>query len=253
MQVASIVSVPFLDLIQGKPYQMCLAHLAQEDDAYAAVYREEAAAGNFVLLDNGAAEKAQPTLAELFEIIGKIQPTEFILPDELFDGSATLDRSYKALHALAGTDLKVKTMAVPQGETLEEWLQCAREMLTWPINTIGISKFMNYKMGPYIRHTMMLKLERMCRQMNSSVQVHLLGCAYDPREVEAIGTAFPRVRGTDSSIPYVYATQGVTIHTALRDGIPRSQEEVDFYEAKTNPALIAANISMWEAICRGEL
>jgi len=62
-----------------------------------------------------------------------------------------------------------------------------------------------------------------------------------------------KIRGTDSSIPYVYARQGVNMYTAIRDGIPRSQEEINFYEDRTDRALISANIQVWEVVVNGKL
>jgi hypothetical protein len=249
VQVASIVPIPFLDLVKGKPYQMCLAHLALNSKEYARFYYEEGQTGNFVLLDNGAAEHAQPSLDVLISVIEQVQPTEFILPDVLYDSEQTLDRSYRALHRLTGEDFKVRFMAVPQGNTYEEWVSCAKEMLTWPIDTIGISKFMSYKLGPCARATLFSLIS------TADVQMHLLGCAYDPREIAAINYMpySHKIRGTDSSIPYVYASQGVNMYTAIKDGISRSQAEIDFYEGKTSRALISANIQIWEAIVNGEL
>ena len=249
MQVASIVPIPYLDFIKGKPYQMCLAHLASSCEEYANFYIEERKAGNFVLMDNGAAEGAQPPLDLLIELIEKIQPTEFILPDVIYNSRETLDRSYRALHKLVSKKLDVRYMAVPQGNTYNEWIACAMEMLTWPIHTIGISKFMSYKFGPCVRAALFSRIAEY------SKEVHLLGCAYDPREIASFNYmpyAY-KIRGTDSSIPYVYARQGVNIYTAIRDGIPRSQEEIDFYEDRTDRALISANIQVWEAVVNGKL
>jgi len=250
MHVASIVPIPYLNLVKGKLYQMCLAHLALQHDGYADFYRNEKQNGAFVLLDNGAAENAQPALDLLVRAIEKVQPTEVILPDVIYDSEQTLDRSYRAIHKIK-QHFDVKLMAVPQGSTVSEWVSCAQAMLTWPISSIGISKFMSYKLGPCIRSTLFHLIERDLEQHH--VEVHLLGCAYDPREIGALNFVSNWIRGTDSSIPYVYARQGENVYTAVKSNVPRDQNEIDFTDSSVNAALLAANIRVWEDICHGEL
>lgn len=249
MQVASIVPIPYLDLIKGKPYQMCLAHLALTSDIYADFYREESKNGSFVLMDNGAAENAQLFLDALLTIVEKIAPTELVLPDVIYEGKTTVDLSYRAMHKLKGEYPELKLMAVPQGRTVDEWLDCALDMLDWPIDTIGISKFASLRLGPCIRSTLLGLIQHQLQDK----QVHMLGCAYDPRELGALSYLSASIRGTDSAIPYVYASQGHNLVLALQDGTPRYQGAIDFFERKTNRGLISSNIQIWEQICNGKL
>jgi hypothetical protein len=54
----------------------------------------------------------------LIKAIKKINPTEFILPDVLFDSDRTLKRTRSFFDTYNNSDLKY--MAVPQGKTIEE-------------------------------------------------------------------------------------------------------------------------------------
>jgi len=250
VKVASIVPVSYLYLIQSKNYHMCLAHLANSIPRYADFYKEQAQKGKFVIMDNGAAEGEQQRVDTLVRLAASINPTELILPDVLYDSEATLDRSYKAIDVVKRSGLECRLMAVPQGRTLHEWVGCALEMLQWPVDTIGISKFLNYVLGPYVR---LLAIAAILPKLKDK-DIHLLGCACDAREVGVINDFFgSRVRGVDSSIAYIYARSGINMHNALRNNIPRSQAEIDFMEESTDTSLISDNITIWEDVCNGRL
>lgn len=253
MQVASIVPLPYLELIKGKPYHMCLAHLARRNPEYAEFYRKERENGSFVLMDNGAAEKDGQPVRVLIDLIETVRPTEVVLPDCIYEKDTTLSMSHKALHKMKQEGVDCQFMAVPQGNTIREWVECMKEMIEWPIHSIGISKFMTYKLGPCVRTLLAAHVVGECNNRGKDINIHLLGCAYDPREIATVDYLVKGVRGTDSSIPYVYANQGVNMLEAVRDSIPRSQKEIDFYNNTTPPGLISANIQVWEALCNGSL
>lgn len=251
MKIASIVPIPYLRLIDGKEYHLCLAHLALYSPEYKEFYRQQAAKGSYVILDNGAAEGETVNSSKLVQLAREIGARELILPDYIGDAHRTLDESYKMLHYIkARGDFGGKVMAVPQGLTLKEWIAVATEMMNWPIDVIGIPKFLTYAFGPYGR----LLALRALPAPSISIEYHLLGCAYDPREVAAIEKLFPHlVRGVDSSLPYLYARDGYELYLALKEGIARSQLSIDFTESETRESLIVANIQVWERMCNGEL
>jgi hypothetical protein len=249
LNVASIVPIPYLEMIKGKPYHMCLAHLAQASVEYADFYSQERAGGSFVLMDNGAAEDSQLSVEELITLVECIEPTEIVLPDVIYDGKATEDRSYRALHQFIRAGVSTHFMAVPQGNTVQEWVDCAREMSTWPIHSLGISKFMTLKLGPYTRFLLL----RALADIRPKKEIQLLGCGYDPREIATLYKLFPYIRGTDSAIPYVYAQESEAMLRAVREGIPRSQAPIDFFQAFAPRSILSSNIQVWEDICNGRL
>lgn len=251
MQVASIVPMPYLHLVKDKPYHLCLAHLALRFPGYRDFHIREVKKGNYVILDNGAAEGETVKIEELMRLAVSMEVSELILPDYLGDYHRTLDESYRALHYVRSReDYKGKVMVVPQADTFEKWLSAAIEMLEWSVDTIGIPKFLTYSFGPCAR---LLALARLKYRLDIK-EVHLLGCAYDPREVGIIHELAPvQIRGVDSSLPYIYAREGHNLYHALRNRTQRSQAEVNFYESDTDTSLIAANIQIWERMCHGEL
>lgn len=257
MQVASIVPIHYLPLIKGKPYHLCLAHLALNYSDYRNFYKEEAQNGSYVILDNGAAEGETVEVQELLQLAIYLGAFEVILPDFIGDYEKTITESYRALHYIKSReDYKGKVMAVPQASSFKSWLTAAEEMLTWPIDTLGIPKFLTYAFGPCAR---LLALHRLRSSLSflraqGKIQIHLLGCAYDPREVGTIKELSPiSVRGVDSSLPYLLARDGHYLLHAYRHHIQRSQEPVDFLDKETDPGFVAANIQVWEDICAGEL
>ena len=141
MQVASIVPIHYLPLIKGKPYHLCLAHLALNYTEYRDFYKEEAQNGSYVILDNGAAEGETVEVQELLQLAIYLGASEVILPDFIGDYEKTITESYRALHYIKSReDYKGKVMAVPQASSFKSWLTAAEEMLTWPIDTLGIPR-----------------------------------------------------------------------------------------------------------------
>lgn len=253
MQVASIVPTAYLHLIAGKPYHLCLAHVALRDPVYRDFYKKEAEAGSYVILDNGAAEGELVDIREIENLAMYLGASELVLPDFLGNYRGTLGEARDALNYVKERRVfKGKIMAVPQGETLREWIECASGMLTWPIDTVGIPKYLTTTFGVYAR------LEAFSWLLLSLVtldkRVHFLGCGGDPREINVTGRLCGSIiRGVDSSLAYLYARDGYDLDVALMNNIPRSQRPVDFSDTTTDETQIKVNIAQWEAICNGKL
>jgi hypothetical protein len=247
LKVASIVSTPHLRETSNNDYFMALAHLVPGDEEYAAFFRDMSDAGKFVLMDNGVVETgtAMP-IDRVLEIGAEIKAKEIILPDQLGNMAKTIDLGMEALHFIQDEGLKTpRLLAVPQGETLSEWLFCLKEMSHWPIHTIGISRF-----GPAPRAELIYEGWKL-GLFSRFLDIHLLGCKADPIEVARIVAGFPslNIRGVDSAFPFYYALKGIR----LPDESPVPREELDFHGSRADSALLAANIAWWEYRCRGIL
>lgn len=253
MQVASIVPTAYLHLIAGKPYHLCLAQVALRDPVYRDFYKKEAEAGSYVILDNGAAEGELVGIQEMEDLAVYLGASEIVLPDFLGNYERTLREARAALNYVKERGVfRGKIMAVPQGETLKEWILCASIMLTWHIDTIGIPKYLTPAFGAYARQQAFFWLLPSLVTLNK--RVHFLGCGGDPREIGVICQAAESVvRGVDSSLAYLYARDGYGLDVALMNNIPRSQKPVDFSDTATSETQIEINIAQWEAICNGEL
>ena len=212
-KIAHIVPRGCLEYTRCNHYHMCLAHLVHEeqmdhdgtgDRRYTEFYRCMSDEGKFVLMDNGAAEGSQLSVDDLLVAYDAIRPTEIVVPDTLGDGDDTI-KKMKAFVSEHG-DLPYRFMGVPQGRTLNEWIECAEQMVrNWRIDTIGVSKFLNVYIGDkWARYSAVAALVRMMDELGrKDLEVHLLGCHEGPDIVRTIRKAFPVVRGCDTAYAYL--------------------------------------------------
>lgn len=255
MQVASIVPEQFLHLTVNETFFMALAHLVRDgDNAYSKFFKDQSLAGKYILMDNGAAEEAQlPSMQDLLDKAALIGATEIVLPDHLMNKDETLAKTQAALRYLIETEQidHYKWMAVPQGRDLGNWEYCLRNLLTLPgaeyIDSIGISKFLSLNIDPNARlEAMRIAVEVLKEHNRNDIEIHLLGCAYTPLEVNALYRMYgDRIRSVDSAIPYVFAQKGLEM-------IPendRPQFEIQFLALHLiDEGLLQDNIDRWRNV-----
>jgi len=242
MQVATILPTAYLEVIKDRPYHMALAHLIGRDKTYTEFYARMVTENAFVILDNGVIETGRPMSIE--SIITKadmIGAQEIILPDVLEDAEATLDAVCETIE-YARSHYKGKLMAVPQGKTFEEWIDCAKLMLEMDVDTIGIPKRLTKIAGRDGRLNALRELAWSLRGRD----VHLLGCWENPIECTMIQRAADNkqivpIRGVDSAIPYVYARDDMLISQG-----PRPSGDIKFSAHDANFAKLLRNIEIWE-------
>ena len=238
MEIATILPTRHLWLEDGSEYHLCLAHQIVKDIGYAAFFRKQVNKGKFVILDNGAAENGVPmSLDDLLMCVSFIGCHEMVLPDTIGDSEATLNLSGEAALKIRKND-PIRLMAVPQGKSAGEWAACLKEMLTWDIDTIGISKFT----VPGLFTSRAEALEALF-YYHGSKDIHLLGYTGVPGEVQDIERRFPgKVRGIDSSIPTLYTQLGYKMD------IGRPDVELDL-DAELDQTLLRENIWRWKSLC----
>jgi hypothetical protein len=258
MQVATILPTPLLSANPDPSYSMCLYQEVKRNAIYGNYFKELKKQGNFVIMDNGAAEGVNPTAEELMEIYPYVDPSEIILPDVVYDRIETITRTKKAYSNFidAGLHKKYQFMAVPQGSNYPDWLRCMKEMIRQDsIDTIGISKFVTPRYQVEMGGATNVRLECVDAILNEAgylkreINIHLLGCWCDPAEIQQIEQVFPgRVRGTDSAIAYVYARAGVEYKpTVLRP----DNKEIDFTNGTVSDLeLLKKNIQHWRSYCK---
>lgn len=230
-KVAEIVPTNCLNTIKDNPYHMCLANVSAKDPKYARFYGYCAGKhGNFVLMDNGAAEGDQLSIEELIIEYEKIKPSQVVLPDTLLDGRGTLHKSKAALETIKmyyDGNPPFTFMAVPQGKTLSEWIECAEEFVQWTdVKAIGISKFLADETGEkYIRYHAANALDDLMKRYNRyDIEAHLLGCSESPVVINGIHNRFRFVRGCDSAYAYICTQAGVNIFADTK----RPKGTIDF-------------------------
>jgi hypothetical protein len=241
MQIASIVPIPNLYLIKGKPYHMALAHLVQKSAPYADFYWAEANRGAHVLMDNGVVENGVPLPIEfLVNLASSCGAKEIVLPDVLFDRQTSLSMHRDALAALPEG---LGAIGVPQGKDQADWLKALDQVVELGVPTIGISRFVSRFFSDRFE-----ALAKAMPRIPKGMHIHLLGCIGDPLEIHTIEIAWPRrVRGVDSGIATLYTQVG----QLMRWGAPKPTVELDSY-TKLGEEMLAENIAWWEGRCRGE-
>lgn len=250
MQVATILPQQYLSLIRQENYHMCLANLIGTPgmEAYTEFYTEQGFNKNsYLIMDNGLIEGNPRPIEELIHKAQYLHADEFILPDVFRDSKATLE-AIQAAYEL-GKNSGIKMMAVPQGNTLNEWLSCACEIIGnfREINVIGIPKVLVDIAG---RDGRLIAINLLAEQspVLRHKEIHLLGCWQTPLELLFIDKAqrkgiIPKVRGVDSAIPYVYARAGIRLDS---DDRPDSNP-IDFMNGTIKSrGLLKRNIDMWK-------
>lgn len=182
-------------------YHMVLAQKALLYPAYARWYYEASKRGDFIILDNGAAEGEQLSIDNLMEAANLVQADEIAMPDVLKDSGATV---------LLHTDKRIRTlipakrrMIIPQGNDADEWLACCELLIeNCPAATIGIPKHTERFVGG---RTKLIESISHRREFN----IHALGCYGDPiGEVWALQVCASDIRGIDTGAPIAHAQHG---------------------------------------------
>lgn len=119
-----IAPTSYLDFTVASKTHLVLAHLVNDDDAYATFYKGRAAQGDFIMMDNSAYELKEPYApSKLIELAQKCGAHAVVLPDYPFQPSAkTIDAALKFIPLFRQAGLK--TFFVPQSQVgdLEDWM-----------------------------------------------------------------------------------------------------------------------------------
>lgn len=122
----------------------CLAHLYLQHETYREFFHARKNEGNFILLDNSAAEKSLVTEDILLDICEQLLPDEVIPPDVLFDQIQTEQNLLSFIEKMKERNLfgkGVKIFFCPQGTIRQEWIQSYMFGLSNEhVSTIGLSK-----------------------------------------------------------------------------------------------------------------
>lgn len=254
MKVATILPQSYLRICEDEDYLMALAHLINKPgmEEYTAFFKRKGLDENtYLIMDNGVIEGDPRPISELLAKALDIHANELILPDCFRNSKETLrlvDEAtmYLADHADAVGNMGF--MAVPQGETMEQWLSCATLLLDNPVvSCLGIPKVLVNIAGRDGRYVAIRKLVDRVGDLGGR-DIHLLGCWKTPLEVSMIAKGvlqgdLPEVRGVDSIIAYNMARAGIKINCDDRP----NQDPIDFADGKIdNEVLLAHNILIWK-------
>lgn len=246
IDVAIIASVPHLtDLSALGSIEMALTHLVLANSAYADFYLRRSAAGVTVILDNSAYELEEHTgkgmdVQPVLAAASRIGATVVICQDVLYDGTRTLTTTRRFLDHAAGTGYRF--MAVPQGETRAEWLDCYEELAALPgIDMIGLSKLSVPRcFGGPVAETRLECVEALLER-GTPLPLHLLGgdrslawelAEHRRRDHDSV------VRSNDSSFAFWYAACGIDVDPSTGRALHEAPTKPDLIEARLDQTVI---------------
>lgn len=126
-------------------FDFVLFHLFESNELYERhfMYNRYRYPKRLMILDNSAYEyyiKGETLDIDKFiDCIFKLEPDYYILPDTLMDRRKTLTDTVKFMFKMAGRgECKSKPLAVAQGKTVEEMLQCLDTYKVWGIKNIAL-------------------------------------------------------------------------------------------------------------------
>ena len=240
MKVATILPVSHQLLEMNNDYHMALAHLIGPSGAlYTRFFRQQSHWGRWVMMDNGVVETGTPmSVDDLLVRAERIGADEVVVPDIIDDDLATMSLARVAVPRLKREGYR--TLGVPQGETLNEWVGCLNELLALGVDTIGLSKF-----GPDARSVLLRESRKAQVLSGVYVETHLLGCR-TPGEVQQLDRDYTGViRGVDSGVACFYTKVGLS----MASGATRPQAKVDFLEDRYDENLMQRNYEYWRMSC----
>lgn len=179
-------------------------------------YRERRANGNFIMLDNGAAEGLEYGPRHLLRLAKEVEANEIIIPDTLGDYLETISKA-KAFVPFADPDFKY--MAVVQGSTVEEVLKCLYYFTSAPdmmyVTCLGLPRRLN-TIEPHLRAVLASTIIR--EGIDTKFQIHFLGYSKQVREITTLTNVTeghmaphwdaPGFRGIDTSMPIYMGLAG---------------------------------------------
>lgn len=244
MYTATILPQNLTSQTINSRFHMALAHLLDQPgyEEYSAFFKKVGKIpGRFVMMDTGLIEGDARPVEELVDKAKRYNVDEMVLNDVFMKKEETLVTSAAALEYVKKHHPSVRTMAVPQGNGVLEWIECAKEMLTWDVDTIGIPKVLTNLDGPHARLWALEEIQAFI----GNKDIHLLGCWETPLELTVIENYTAQnkikpVRSVDSVIAYAYAKEGLRISDDNRP-----QGVINFRKGECDPYLLRENITTW--------
>lgn len=235
----------FCDESEG--VQMALARKVLADQVYRDYYSARHDAGDYIIMDNGAAEEGTLNLFDLNLARSWIGTNvEMIVPDVVNEMQLTIDLAERFLK-----EIPRPRMVVPQGRILKEWLTCLRAQINaGPFDAIGISKYCPVPRPLLLHHLQDYYARVLFAEMPP---VHLLGLNSAPFDIQKLAQDFPWVRSMDTAAPVAYGLRGQMLRnypTCGHLGLIWSNNVVD--EMDHRSIIIRQNIAWLKRWCKGQ-
>jgi len=237
MQVALIYPPALLKKYGTKTrYHLVLPHLFQQR-RYRDFYQKRSKEGDYIILDNGAAEGLEFGQKHLHYVARELGAHEIVVPDRLGDSNETIARG---LAFSRYTQTGFRYMMVAQGTNVSECIMTLDMIMTDTkfgyITCVGIPRLIN-KTDRYARFKVAKYIAQ--KGYQKAMEFHFLGASNDLDEVgylEQTGVG----RGIDTSAPIYMGLKGYDIR--FQDWTARP---LNFFDLSKDTGLVEKNIETY--------
>jgi hypothetical protein len=185
--------------------------------------------GTHILLDNGMFEEGgKPINTEtLLHLAGKLRVNEVVLPDVRDSRALTCEAVVHFLKTYREeTSYRLMFMAVVQGENFADRCATIRSLadIVPPGTVLGFPRLLTRE-SPKARLELM---EWTVSTYGARFRLHMLGMSREwPGELKRAAQQFgPRLRGIDTSAPFIYAYHGRTVRPQWED---KTERPADYF------------------------
>jgi len=259
MKIAHEAPLSIFDRVQEiTDYDYALVHLFEENEEYYNKFVEARDKGREIILDNSIFELGTAWDSDRFAYwVEKLKPTWYIVPDVLDNKNATLNSFNNFVQKYP--DLPGKRIAVAQGSTYEELVECyvilanndKVDKVAMSFNhpffqDMGLeNKYFNMMAGR--QHTIARMIEE--NVINKNKPHHLLGCGL-PQEFEQY-VGYDWIDSLDTSNPVMHGIKGIRYF----DGGLNNKESLKMFTIMEEDVLaswddIVYNIDRFREYCR---
>jgi len=229
-------------------FDFVIASQCLQDSKYANYYKSSS---RFMMLDNGMFELGHPISdEELIQVCKELRPNEVIVPDDSLIHTIRFVSQYNYFLE----KLKIKTVGVLHGQTLEECRQNLQVLLVLPVQTICIPLDLEFKefqtsnkiLTWSLSRLSLLSLIHSLKLYQYKKDFHLLGVS-DPGEV-LLAKKFSWVRSIDTSCPIVSALRDIALDQ-VEEKLVRPEHYFDLMLTKPQVARCQKSIKLFKFWC----
>ena len=217
---APIMGTEYLEKLGSKAshsFHMILTHIVQKDPVYTEFYSSNP---GLKLLDNSLFELKYALPAEDVIAAAELVDADILVsPDVIYDGPKTVQNAKDFLAKLKelGKEGEYAIMAVPQGGSVEEWMECYRELTRMEgihcigLSIIGMITAMQGTTGTddiVVNRSQFMQLLASTFDVDSTKWHHLLGMGRGPFEL-LMYKDLSWVRSNDSSNAWWHGFNGI--------------------------------------------
>lgn len=253
MRTALISPTKFLNEIQPfSDFHLALTHKVIFDYKYQEFYRERSKRGDYIILDNSAAEKRGRSVPLKDVVLAAIliRPKVVVLPDYLFDSDRTLDELENALRSPQMRFLRrvipdIKLCAVVQGVDQDDWLECFYILNDSKngIDALGIPKVTGQLFGH--RWVVLEKIQKKVKK-----PCHLFGVWWQDTLDDIVREAqYSFAVSVDTPKPVRLAVHGLPL--SRWSEVPRGKNFLDNHYSNVDLELLRDNCKGFVELCKG--